>query len=118
MSEHNEQVALFAWAAWESMNQPELDMLFAIPNGGLRNKAVAAKMRAEGAKAGIPDAMLAVPRGDKSGLFIELKFGKNKPTKAQKEWLVALDKQGYETAVCWGFEEAKTVIEDYLNQTK
>ena len=38
MSEHDEQVALFEWAALREAEIPELALLFAIPNGGLRNK--------------------------------------------------------------------------------
>jgi len=32
----------------------------------------------------------------------------------QARWVYTLDKQGYKTAVCRGWEEAKEVIEGYL----
>ena len=47
MSEHDEQVALFEWAAMNRSRIPELKLMFAIPNGGHRHKAVAGKMKAD-----------------------------------------------------------------------
>lgn len=43
-----------------------------------------------------------------------MKYGNNKPTKAQEEYMAALRQQGYKTVVCYGAEEAKTEIMDYL----
>ena len=114
VTEHDDQVALFAWAALAANIDPRLEMLVAIPNGGHRHKAVAARMKAEGLKAGFPDMVLFVPVGEWHGLAIELKYGKNKPTKAQLEWLAALEMQGYKAIWCYGFMDAVTTIEDYL----
>jgi hypothetical protein len=65
---------------------PALRMLHAIPNGGHRHKATAARLKAAGVKAGVPDICLPVARGDWHGLYIELKVGKNKLTEAQRRW--------------------------------
>ena len=113
-SEHQEQVALFEWAGYARGALPELDLLYAVPNGGLRHKAVAAKMKAEGARAGVPDICLPVPRGGYHSLYIEMKYGKNKPTEKQAAWLKALTDYGHYCKVCYGFEEAKGTIELYL----
>jgi hypothetical protein len=127
MSEHTEQVLLFQWIDLMKGQIPELELAFAVPNGGHRHKAVAAKLRAEGVKAGVPDIFIACPREktivhyqvgawseDYSGLFIEMKAGKNKTTPAQDEWITRLSKAGYKVAVCYGFEEAKQTILEYL----
>lgn len=114
MSEHNEQVALFAWANYQTAVFPELALLYAIPNGGHRHKATAAKMKAEGVKAGVPDVCLPVARGRWHGLYIEMKYGRNKPTAEQSQWLKALNAQGYYTFVCHDFLSAQTVIMKYL----
>ncbi|KKL94044.1 hypothetical protein LCGC14_1868590 [marine sediment metagenome] len=115
MSEHDEQVALFEWAAWQvNLGVEPLRWLFAIPNGGLRNKATAGKLKAEGVKAGVPDVMLPFPSQNYNGLFIEMKFGNNKPTPKQIEWLAWLNGMNYQAKVARGFEEAKQIIEDYL----
>ena len=114
MSEHTEQVALFNWAKRMEPRHPQLALMFAIPNGGKRHISTAKRLKASGAKAGVPDIFLPVPHGEKHGLWIELKVGKNKPTKEQNMWLSNLASEGYETAVCYGFEEAKNKIVEYL----
>lgn len=119
-SEHSEQVAVIDWCNRNAHKYPELGLIFAIPNGGQRNKITAMKLKAEGVKAGIPDLFLPVPVLNHSalnnhcGLFIEMKFGKNKPTAKQKEWLEKLREAGYFVAVCYSAEEAIAAIKDYL----
>ena len=72
-TEHEEQVALFQWAAANEAQYPSLAMLAAIPNGGYRPMTTAAMLKAEGVKAGYPDILLDVARGPYHGLRIELK---------------------------------------------
>jgi len=122
--EHHLQVALFNWARFHEEKYPILGLLFAIPNGGHRHITVAKKMKAEGVKAGVPDICLPVPTMRPKdefgelfmipGLFIEMKYGSNKPTKNQKRWLKSLEEQGYKTAVCYSDQEAKELIVNYL----
>ena len=113
--EHQEQVKLFNWAKRMDSRHPQLALMFSIPNGGKRHIGTATKLKASGAKAGIPDIFLPVAnRHGKHGLWIELKVGKNKATKEQKMWLSNLASEGYETAVCYGFDEAKNKIVEYL----
>ena len=114
MSEHDDQCALFEWAEMMAQQYPELDLMFAIPNGGHRYKAVAARLKLEGVKAGVPDIFLPAAKCGHHGLFIELKFGKNKATTKQNWWMNELEKEGYLTAVCWGWTEAAALIESYL----
>ena len=74
-------------------------------------------MKAEGLKAGVPDLCLPVARQGYHGLYIEMKYGRNKPTAKQKWWLEKLAEQGYKTIVCWGADEAIAVLEDYLERS-
>ena len=67
-SEHAEQVALFKWAEFAAARWPELTLMHAIPNGGHRNKITAARLKAEGVRAGVPDICLPVARGGWHGL--------------------------------------------------
>ena len=117
-SEHSEQVALFNWAKWQARTLPELHLLFAIPNGGLRHIRVAKRLKAEGVKSGVPDVFLPVAKNGFHGLWIEMKYGKNKVTDNQDWWLKELKSEGYECAVCYGYEPAKSVILDYLEMKK
>lgn len=113
--EHRNQVWLIQWVTTQIKNEPDLKCLYAIPNGGHRHAATAAKLKAEGVKAGVYDLHLPVARGGFCGLWIELKAGKNKPTASQNEWRDLMIEQGHDTAVCYGWHEAKNKIEEYLS---
>lgn len=60
--EDNEQMILIRWAQFESDRHPELSLLFHVPNGGKRSKVEAARFKAMGVQAGVPDLFLPVPR--------------------------------------------------------
>ena len=111
-SEHQEQKSLFQWARLSGL--PELVLMFAIPNGGARHIVTAAKLKAEGVKAGVPDIFLAAPCGDFHGLFIEMKVGKNKPTPTQMDWLTSLRNSGYQASVSYSWTDARDTIMAYL----
>jgi len=117
-TEHQEQCALFEWAALAEAQHPELAMLFAVPNGGARHPAVAAQLKAEGVKAGVPDIFLAVARGRWHGLFVELKRAdrSNHATSAQRAWIEMLRRYGYSAVVAYGCVEAQQAIMSYLAQ--
>ena len=109
-----EQAALISWAEAYERIYPELALLYHIPNGGKRDRIVAAKLKAQGVKPGVPDLCLPVPRGKYHGLYIEMKDGKNKTTESQNKWLAALSAQGYAVKVCYGCTAARESIEKYL----
>ena len=110
MSEHDEQYKLFSLTRY----RPELRWMFAIPNGGYRTKATAGKMAAEGLKAGIWDIFVPIPSGGYHGLFIEMKFGKNKLTELQREFGKFATGQGYLCKVAYSAEQAIEIIDEYL----
>lgn len=116
-AEEVEQITLMRWANFQSGKYPELNLLFHIPNGGKRSKAEAARFKAAGVKAGVPDLFLPVPRGDKHGLFIEMKKVGGRLSLAQKLWMNELGRQGYAVSVCFGWEEAAETIKRYLDGT-
>ena len=110
-SEHLEQVSTIQW--YDRVYNDGL--LFAIPNGGKRHPKVAAEMKLEGVRSGVPDLFLPVPAGGHHGLFIEMKRQKGgRVSPEQKQWLEYLRGAGYLAVVCKGFEEAKEAITDYL----
>ncbi len=114
-TESEDQQRLFTWAAFCAGKYPELELLHHIPNGGKRSKGEAGRFRAEGVKAGVPDLCLPVARSGFHGLYIEMKKQGGKVSQEQARWLNSLDKQGYLTAVCYGWEAAAGVIKDYLD---
>lgn len=108
------QEALFRWAEYEKTNQPELSLLFHIPNGGKRDARSAHYLKLQGVKAGVPDLLLPVARGKWHGLFIELKHGVNKPSKNQEAWIENLKQQGYAVVVCYDWEKAAELLKVYI----
>ena len=84
-----------------------------IPNEGKRSLSYAARMKRMGLRSGFPDLLVPLARGGYHGLFIEMKYGKNKTTKEQKEWLERLSAEGYACAVCYNAAEAIKTIENY-----
>jgi len=114
-SESSEQQTLFRWAELSSGKYPELMMMHHIANGGQHNIIVAAHLKAEGVKAGVPDICLPVPNNKYHGLYIELKRRKNgRISPMQEEWINALNHYGYLAVVCYGWEHAAQTIEEYL----
>lgn len=113
--ESGAQEALFDWIALQKGKYPELQLAFHVPNGGKRNAAEAAHLKRQGVKAGVPDIMLPVARSGYHGLFIELKVGKNKPTENQKKWQKVLNREGYLSVVCYGWQEAQETMLAYIS---
>lgn len=129
MTEDTHQILLMTWARKMILaGRPELKRLFAIPNGGLRGKGEAAKLKAMGVRAGVADLFLAAPqqtwRADGSewivgGLWIEMKAPGGDGVKRgvvsaeQKNWLEEVGGD-YATAVCYGWEAAVQAIRGYL----
>jgi len=118
--ESRHQIALFRWAALQSNAIPALRMLLAIPNGGMRSKATAGRLKAEGVKAGCPDICLPVRSGAYGCLFLEMKRPKEpgKPkgrlSEVQKQWLGDLQAYGQCVGIAYGWLEAKEIILAYL----
>lgn len=121
-SEDSEQMALFAQAALHVKQYPQLRWLYAIPNGGFRHIAEAAKFVATGTRAGVPDICLpCIGRGiPYAGLYIELKIEKRRKEKnggcsqEQLDYLEYLSDEGYYCKVCYGWKDAWKTIVDYL----
>jgi hypothetical protein len=113
--EHLEQKALIEW--WDLAHfkyKLPIRALFAIPNGGKRDKGTAVKLKLEGVRAGTADLMLCTARGKFNGLWIEMKSLKGAVSADQNEFIDFARSQGYSAHVCYGWIEAKKTIEGYL----
>ena len=131
MTEHDEQKALFRFLRTMRGQYPILRWIHAIPNGGLRKKGEAGKMKAEGVEAGVLDIFVPVPRmvpkkgisgGLKvvgkvqaHGLYVEMKWEKNTLTPNQDEFADYANHQGYEVRICYNWRDAANEIFDYLD---
>lgn len=108
-------IALIDWAQASTGRYPELRWLFAVPNGELRDKRLAAKLKASGVKAGVSDYVLPAARRGFHGLFLELKRIKGRTSPEQILFLADMVRAGYRAVVCEGWMAAKEEIESYLN---
>lgn len=114
---------LMTWTRANARMHPELDLLFAIPNGGWRDKREAARLKSMGVRAGVSDYLLPKPRFNCDcpgyavcGLWLELKSADGRPTASQLEWGRLMLEQGYEFKVCYGWVEAAKAICTYLGK--
>ena len=112
MTEHTEQVAVIQWYRYQYPKYAKC--LWAIPNGGVRHIGTAVKLKAEGGMAGVPDLFLMIPKDGWHGLFIEMKVKGGKLSDSQKEFMGLATLMGYQAVVCYGFDEAKDAITEYL----
>lgn len=109
--EHAIQCAYFRWAR----QHPVARRAFAVPNGGHRHIRVAAKLKAEGVRAGVLDVLLPVARGGAHSLWIEFKAGRNRPTPEQEAEAAALREDGFTVLMTNSLDEALAVTADYLD---
>lgn len=110
-TEHHEQCIVAAYLRARRIR------FFAVPNGGQRHPAVAAKLKAEGCEPGAPDLVITQrPPGlhGIAAIAIEMKRRNGVPSDVrpeQREWLGHLTEQGWRTAVCFGADDAIALLE-------
>ncbi|MEX5364400.1 VRR-NUC domain-containing protein [Pseudomonas guariconensis] len=111
-----EQAALMKEIA---LRYPDVfELMYHVPNGGHRLKEVAAKLKAQGVKAGIPDLVLPMARGGYFGLYIEFKATVDPAavSPSQQACIRRLNDQGYLAVVCRGHFDAMECLRAYLAQ--
>lgn len=118
MWEDFEQAAVIDWFRLRYKDV----LIVASANGGLRNKRTAIRLKKLGVLAGMPDLNIVRAAHGYHGLFIEMKDpgakGRRKGTVStvQISRLNKLNAEGYYAVACWGFKEAKAVIDWYLSE--
>jgi hypothetical protein len=117
-TEHSQQAALFCWIRRKAHYHPELEWIFAVPNGGSRDKITAGKLKAEGVTSGVFDLFCPWPNGAYAGLWIEMK----KPSGGvvstnQKAFGKEMVARGYQAFVCHTWESAVEKIAEYYSIT-
>ena len=124
-TEYSHQTALFCWCSNNVHVHPELKWYHSITNEEKTGSVVVAtKAKAAGRKAGVSDTFLPVRRGSCSGLYIELKRPELKPKTAKGKGGLSTEQiefgnfvlaQGFGFIVCYGWEEARDIVLQYLN---
>lgn len=133
-TEHGEQAAFFDWVLRNQTRLPQLECLYAIPNGaatartGTRNadgswnwskgSRQALKLKAEGLRPGMPDIHLPVSgygsNSEYKGLWLEFKRPGNKPSDDQVRMAKILRFRGHRVEVVFTAEQAINLVEEYL----
>jgi hypothetical protein len=116
--EHEMQAAFFTWASsfYIPKIYPELEDMYAIPNGTYSSAKSAARAKREGLKPGTPDIHLPHARGAYIGWWCEFKAGKNQPSEHQKHKLKRLHQAGHAVTVHWDLHSAQLSVQIYLER--
>lgn len=116
VTEAQHQTALFDW--WALVHRkyglPECALIH-IPNEGKRSVRAALALKRQGMRKGVSDILLCAHSGEWHGLWIELKRRGGAVSSEQREFLAAMRDCGYDGAVCYGWEQARDMIVDYLD---
>lgn len=103
--EANIQAAIFQYVRAVA---PDV-LIFAVPNGGLRAKAEAARLKWTGVVAGVPDLCLVLPGG--RACFIEVKTAKGVLSADQKAMRLRLIRMGVPCVTARSVEDVRAWLQ-------
>jgi len=125
-TETEDHKALIRWVRFMELQIPDLRFFIHYPASGFnvgareqkaRNKVVIIQrqiLKQLGVSNDVADFLWPVRRGPYPGLWMELKRRRGgKLRQGQREWLNAMEAQGYAVAVARGLEAAKAVVLQY-----
>ena len=102
---------------WFRLQFPDIALLlFAVPNGGARNKREAGILKGEGVTAGVADVILLKPSGGFASLCVEFKTedkGSNQRD-TQKRWQEVAETAGNKYVICRSFDDFYREVRSYL----
>ena len=103
---------------WKDLHMhlyPSLSRLYHIDNEGKRKPWVAAK---SGIVSGVSDYHYAARTDQHVGLYLEIKYGKNKLTPNQRLWLEESREYGFQAEWCNTLQSTFMVLETYAKQVE
>lgn len=109
--EHKIQIACVNWFRYQFPRY----LIFSVPNGGQRNAIVAAKLKAEGATAGVADLIIVATN---KILFIEMKTEKGSQSDKQIEFEQKIKRLGFGYFVCHSLDEFIKTVKGCLYMDK
>jgi hypothetical protein len=118
-TEHQEQRALVKWL---SLHPVLKDCYMKNNNEGKRTEAQTWGLKQLGLRPGVSDLFIAHPTRTYHGLWLEVKRNMSYPPSSRKtqtwvqqqEWVERMRSAGYEAKFCYGWEEGRQIVEDYL----
>lgn len=113
--EHQIQCACVQWFRYQ---HPGLrHNLFAVPNGGRRDKVTAAKLKAEGVLAGVADLILLKSNSRYGALLIEMKTRVGRQADTQRGWQKLIEADGYKYVVCRSVDDFVREVNAYISDS-
>lgn len=135
--EEQEQITLLHWAAFQRIRIPGVreklplsEFIIAIPNGAhlagneKQRGMQMARLKRLGLKPGASDLLVALARGEWHGLWLEMKRPRHTfdggaaiaraVREDQRTFGELMQRVGYRHAVAYGFEEAQSIVESYV----
>mgnify|MGYP005996606959 CR=1 FL=1 len=114
-----EDTDLMALVAWFDFNYPHLKhLLVHVANESMMPVQGRVKAKRKGVRKGFPDLMLLQKNNRFGGLMLELKRkckrASSELSKEQSMYQVELTEEGFCTTVCYGLDEAKKCLKEYL----
>jgi hypothetical protein len=113
-SEYQIHVAIMDWIRLNQTRLPGLKLAFHCPNGEVRNKATAKRLKRMGVLPGIPDLMIPVGNGRFRGLALEVKSKRGKLSAEQVQVIARLRLQDWFVEVVHTPDEGIAVINTYF----
>lgn len=116
--EDNLQMQCVAW--FNHAHKDIRNLLHHSPNEGLLPHGArdGAKRKAMGVRAGFPDLVLLVPRGNYPYLCIELKTAKGRQSESQRGYQKAVEQAGAMYVIVRTPDEFMVEVNSYLNHSK
>ena len=114
---HEESQIQQSCVRWFRLQFPDIALLlFAVPNGGARNKREAGILKGEGVTAGVSDMILLKPSGGFASLCIEFKTEEKGSTQrdTQKRWQEVAETAGNKYVICRSFDDFYREVRSYL----
>jgi hypothetical protein len=117
LSEFQECVLFNNWIETMPMVKP---FFHHSPNELCKEKHDAINMKKIGMSPGFPDYCIFIPGNHYKALFIEMKRSDRRNQEMNEEqvaWIIRLEEQGYMAKFAFGFEDAKRIVINYLDDT-
>lgn len=86
-------------------------IIFAVPNGGSRNRLEAFNLKVSGVLAGVADLIIV---GNKKVLFVEMKYKHGTQQDTQKQFQQRVEELGHKYVLCRSFEQFKEEVEQWV----
>lgn len=114
VSEEMDQQLLVNWIL-RTFGEDVAECFHHSPNGGLRDKRTASRLKMMGTRRGVPDLMCFCGRDGYVGLALELKLAGGRVSKDQQRWIDRLAAHGWMTSVAYGLDDAQRIVSEYLH---